>query len=179
MVLLQNKNRRNSIVIIIEHYSQQALQSEDGSQRLLSSLKANRAPERWRATLPRPESLSRGKSEPVPLGLEPRRQHSVPQFLRSARGHQLRSETHPVGARSTRKEVGAKQFQDRRAARLPTSEAALLSITSFNHMSSSSDSSALRLEQNMGTCCLYQKTNHTKPRIRPCPCSAEMLTRTP
>jgi len=108
-------------------------------------------------TASRPESLSRGKSEPVPLGLKPRRQHSVPQFLRSARGHQLRSETHTVGARSTRKEIGAKQFQDRRAARLPTSEAALLSITSFIHTSSASDSSAQLQEQNMGTCCLQQK----------------------
>ena len=69
-------------------------------------------------TASRPESLSRGKSEPVPLGLKPRRQHSVPQFLRSARGHQLRLEKHTAGARSTRKEIGAKQFQDRRAARL-------------------------------------------------------------
>ena len=45
-------------------------------------------------TASRPESLSRGKSEPVPLGLEPRRQHSVPQFLRSARGPQLHLQTH-------------------------------------------------------------------------------------
>ena len=71
-----------------------SLTIKDGNQRLLSSLKADGAPEGWRATLPRPESLSRGKFEPVPLGLEPRRQHSVPQFLRSARGPQLHLQTH-------------------------------------------------------------------------------------
>ena len=59
-------------------------------------------------------------NEPIPLGLQPRRQHSVPQLLCGRLGDISYTGKHTaVEARLIRKGVSAQLFQDWRTARLP------------------------------------------------------------
>ena len=82
---------------------------------------ANRAPEELQTTLHLVSITCHVENhEPIPLGLQPRRQHYVPQLLCGRLGDISCTGKHPaVEARPIRKGVRAQLFQDWRTAQLP------------------------------------------------------------
>ena len=136
------------------------LQSLSDRQSVLTHLTQGRSSPRGTAnnTASRPESLLCGKSEPIPLGLKPRRQHSVPQLLCGRLGNISYTGKHTaVEARPIQTESVHSYFKTGAQLSCPTSEAATALNNSFILKSSASDSSAQRLKPNMGTCSLHIK----------------------
>ena len=127
-----NNQRRNVAVVVRQANSVCSLltslkenHDDQHSQPAHSSaappVDANRAPEELQTTLHLVSITCHVENhEPIPLGLQPRRQHYVPQLLCGRLGDISCTGKHTaVEARQIRKGVRAQLFQDWRTAQLP------------------------------------------------------------